>query len=287
MQKEFILAVICARGPWAGGSLWCGFPFGGNLPSVFVVMAKVLIPLGGIRSAFGRCRCVTTKFLARRRRMLRIAKLGCAAGLAVFAAIGSSASFGAEVELVGVLGGKAVLVIDGGGPKTFAVGERSRDGVKLIEVGGEIAVVEVDGARRRIGLGQAALRVDSAPLASAAVNLFADPSGHHFANGAINGAAMRFLVDTGASMVSIGLSDARRAGIDYRRGVPARTQTASGPAVVWRVRLDAVRVGDITLHGVDGLVHENELPFVLLGMSFLNRMDMQRERERLILRKRY
>ncbi len=88
-------------------------------------------------------------------------------------------------------------------------------------------------------------------------------------------------------MVSLGASDARRAGVDFRRGNPVLTQTASGPARVWKVRLDGVRVGPITLHGVDGLVHENELPFVLLGMSFLNRMDMQRDGDRLVLRKRY
>lgn len=192
-----------------------------------------------------------------------------------------------DVALVGVVGSKAVLTVDGGAPKILAVGERTRDGVRLIEVSGDSAVVEVDGARRRIALGQSALRAGGGDSPSSAVSLYPDASGHHFANGTINGAGVRFLVDTGASMVSIGLADARRAGIDYRRGVPARTQTASGTAVVWRVRLDSVKIGNVVLHGVDGLVHENDLPFVLLGMSFLNRMDMQRDGERLVLRKRY
>ena len=219
--------------------------------------------------------------------MLRISKLCRVAVVSIGAAFAATASFGAEVELVGVFGGKAVLIVDGGAPKTLAVGERTREGVRLIEVRGETAVVEVDRTPRRIALGQSALRAEVPEAASATVSLFADSSGHHFANGTINGAAVRFLVDTGASMVSIGLSDARRAGIDYRSGRPARTQTASGPAVVWKVRLDTLRVGDITVHGVDGLVHENDLPFVLLGMSFLGRMDMQREGGRLVLRKRY
>lgn len=198
-----------------------------------------------------------------------------------------SAASDRDVVLVGVFAGKAVVTVDGGTPKTLAVGELTREGVKLIDVSGENAVVEVDGKRRRVTLGQTALRAGGGESRATAVSLYPDASGHHFANGTINGASVRFLVDTGASMVSIGLADARRAGIDYRSGVPARTQTASGPAVVWRVRLDSVRIGDIALHGVDGLVHENDLPFVLLGMSFLNRMDMQRDGERLVLRKRF
>jgi aspartyl protease family protein len=119
------------------------------------------------------------------------------------------------------------------------------------------------------------------------ISLHADIRGHYFAPGNINGSPVRLLVDTGASMVSIGNSDARRAGIDFRKGEPMVSQTANGSAQVWRVKLDSVRLGDITMHGVDGVVHENDLPFVLLGMSFLKRMDMQREGDRLILRKRY
>lgn len=197
-----------------------------------------------------------------------------------------------QVELAGTFGKRAVLVIDGAPPKTLSVGEAAPGGVRLLEVGNGYALVEVNGTRQRIILGDAPVRLGDAggsggDSGAAAVNLHADSKGHHFANGSINGSSMRFLVDTGASMVSMGLSDARRAGIDFRSGQPGISQTASGPARVWKVRLDQVRIGDVTLHGVDGLVHENNLPFVLLGMSFLSRMDMEREGSRLILRKRY
>lgn len=218
--------------------------------------------------------------------MLRISRLNRVLFAALGVAVATQAA-ATEVALVGVFGAKAVLSVDGGAPKTLGVGERTREGVRLVEVAGEHAVVEIGGKARRVGLGETAIRLDGGQTGPAAVSLYPDTAGHHFANGAINGAGVRFLVDTGATMVSIGMSDARRAGIEYRRGQAGLTQTASGPATVWRVRLDSVRVGDITLHGVDGLVHENDLPFVLLGMSFLNRMDMQREGERLVLRKRY
>lgn len=197
-------------------------------------------------------------------------------------------AFAAEsVELSGVFRNMAVLTVDGGPPRTVAVGERTRDGVKLVELSGNGALVEFDGRRQRLVLDATALRSAEPDASPAVANLYADSRGHHFGAGSINGVTVRFLVDTGASMVSLGASDARRAGIDYRRGVAARTQTANGTASVWQVRLDTVRLGDITLNGVDGLVHENDLPFVLLGMSFLNRMDMRRDGERLVLRRRY
>lgn len=215
-------------------------------------------------------------------------RMGSLLPLLMIAFSGSGAvARAAELELVGVFGSKAVLVIDGGVPKTLAVGEQTRDGIRLLEVSSGAAVVEADGRRQRLMLGAAPLRTDRAPSGASGVSLFADSRGHHFSSGSINGASVRFLVDTGASMISIGVGDARRAGIDFRRGIPAITETASGRARVWHVRLDTVRLGDITLHGVDGLVHENDLPFVLLGMSFLSRMDMQREGDRLVLRKRF
>lgn len=207
--------------------------------------------------------------------------------LCAFVGSGGTAAMAAEVELAGIFGNKAVLIIDGGAPKTLAVGEQTRDGLRLLEVSGAAAVVEFDGRRQRLALGAAAVRTDQITPRSSGVSLFADSRGHHFSNGSINGAPVRFLVDTGASMISMGAADARRAGIDFRRGVAGISETASGPARVWRVRLDTVRLGDITLHGVDGLVHENDLPFVLLGMSFLSRMDMQHEGNRLVLRKRF
>lgn len=206
----------------------------------------------------------------------------------VVAVAAPHAVLAAEVELVGLFGRKAVLVVDGGAPRTLAVGEQTRDGLRLVEVAEAAATVEIGGKRQKVALGAGPVRGGSGEQGgAAAVSLVADARGHHFSSGSINGASVRFLVDTGASMVSMGASDARRAGIDFRKGVGGVSQTASGPARVWKVKLDTVRVGDVTLHGVDGLIHENELPFVLLGMSFLSRMDMQREGDRLTLRKRF
>lgn len=191
----------------------------------------------------------------------------------------------AEVGVVGLFPGKAVLVIDGGGPRTLAVGAKTPEGVRLLAVDENDAVVEVAGKRHRIGIGQQVY--SSAAAASGVVTLNADGKGHFTTIGTVNGASVRFIVDTGATFVSLGASDARRASIDYTKGEPGTVMTANGTARAWRVKLNSVRVGDVVLSDVDGAVQENDLPVVLLGMSFLNRMELQRSGETMTLRKRY
>lgn len=196
-------------------------------------------------------------------------------------------SYATEIALVGTFRDRAVLIVDGAPPRALRLGHKTPEGVKLIGVSDSGAVVEVDGRQQRLALGLSVIEMNREASAAMEVTLFADARGHFFGQGSINGSSVRFLVDTGASMVSMGASDARRAGINFRAGTQGVAHTANGPAMVWRHRLDTVRVGDVTLRGVDALVHENDLPFVLLGMSFLNRMDMQREGDRLVLRRRF
>src|SRR5258708_24942126 len=118
--------------------------------------------------------------------------------------------------------------------------------------------------------------------------LTADARGHFVVDGQINGGAVRFLVDTGATAVSLSSADAARLGIDYRKGQPGLMGTANGTVAGYRVKLDTVRVGDIVVNNVDAAVMEgNQMPFALLGMSFLNRMEMKREGETMVLIRRF
>ena len=126
----------------------------------------------------------------------------------------------------------------------------------------------------------------SAPTAESLV-LTADLQGHFAADGEVNGRTVRFIVDTGATLISLPASEARRIGIDYLKGQKAMMSTANGNAPAHVVKLDTVRVGGVTLHGVDAVVMEGGLPVPLLGMSFLNRMDMRRDGNIMTLTKRY
>jgi len=197
----------------------------------------------------------------------------------------------ADVNLNGIIGTKALLVIDGAKPRWLSAGETSPEGIKLMSIGADSAVFELSGQRQTIKLGQSErLAVGSAasPSAGKSVTLIADGRGHFVTTGQINGSSVRFLVDTGASYISLASGEAKRLGISYLEGQRASMSTANGVVPTYKVKLDEVRLGDVTLNNVDGMVHaDNSLPVVLLGMSFLNRMEMKRDGEKMVLTKRY
>lgn len=196
----------------------------------------------------------------------------------------------ADVNLNGIVGNKALLVIDGGKPRWLAVGETSPEGIKLVSISGESAVFELGGKRQIVKLGQnerLASGGGSASSGSQSVSLNADGSGHFIANGQINGRSVRFLVDTGATLILLGSDEARNLGVNYLAGQKVAMSTANGVVPAYKVKLDEVRLGDITLNNVDGMVTSGSQPIVLLGMSFLNRMEMKRDGETMTLRKRF
>lgn len=190
-----------------------------------------------------------------------------------------------DVGLAGVMGSRALLMIDGAEPQAVAIGQ-SLAGVKVVSVQGDQVVVEIGGKKRPLRVGQHAIGTAAAD-GSGRIVMTADNQGHFVTTGSVNGVAVRFLVDTGATMISLGASDARRVGVDFNRGQKGMTQTANGQSVVSKVQLDTVRIGDVTLHNVDAVIHQTEMPVALLGMSFLNRMEMQRDGSTMTLKRRF
>jgi aspartyl protease family protein len=199
--------------------------------------------------------------------------------------LASAGAAAQDVGLAGIMGGKALLMINGGEPESVAVGQ-SLDGVKVVSVQGDQAVIEIGGRKRPLRVGQHAEGAGAAD-GSGKIVMTADNQGHFYATGTVNGVSVRFLIDTGATMISLGINDARRIGLDFNRGQKGLTQTANGQGVVSKVQLDTVRIGDVTLHNVDALIHQSEMPMALLGMSFLNRMEMQRDGSTMTLKKRF
>ena len=191
-----------------------------------------------------------------------------------------------DVNVIGVFPGKAVVTINRGAPRTLSVGEKTAEGVVLISSDARGAVVEIDGKRETLEMGQH-FAGSSSEGGRQIVNLAQDASGHFLADGKVNGAHIRFMVDTGATLVSIPITEAARLGIDYQKGRAGYSILADGRRVAsWRVMLDSVTLGDVTLLNVEGSVSQGSgIP--LLGMSFLNRMEMRREGQTLSLTKRY
>jgi len=167
----------------------------------------------------------------------------------------------------------------------MSVGQRSPEGIALVAVDRETATFEIDGKRRALKMGQAYASADTARGGS--ITLKADERGHFLTDGQVNGGTLRFLVDTGATMIALPAAEARRIGVNYLSGAREMVQTAGGPTAVYRVKLDTVRVGDITLNAVDAVVIESGLHVALLGMTFLNRTDIKRDGETMVLIKRF
>src|SRR5262245_1859014 len=206
--------------------------------------------------------------------------------LLLLSACGPAAA--ADVALIGLMGDKAaVLAIGGGEPKTVKVGQKW-SGVTVISVDRlqSQATVEIDGKERVLKIGQH-YRAAAAPVNRQSVTLAADPRGHFVTEGTINGNPVRFLVDTGASAVALPAAEALRLGIDYRKGRRGFSSTAGGVVPIYILTLDTVKLGSIELTGVEAVIIEKGLDIALLGMTFLNRVEMRRDGQIMTLTRRF
>ena len=215
-----------------------------------------------------------------RRGLLR---LTAALGAALGATMGATPAWGQNVSLAGSMGSdKALLMIDGQ-PRMLALGASSQ-GVTLRRLADGQAVVEVAGRSITLTLGAAPARVDGGgggtkggPAADSEIVLPIGPGGHFSGTGAINGAPVQFLVDTGATTIALSQGEANRIGLDWKRGKPALSATANGPVPVYIINLTSVRLGPVEVANVEAVVLPSDMPMVLLGNSFLGRFSMRRD----------
>ena len=199
------------------------------------------------------------------------------------------AAMAQTVGLSGMLGGKALVIVDGAPPKAVAAGD-SYKGVKIVSTQGDQAVVEIDGKQHTLRVGDAPASVGGGAGTGAGGNrivLTAGTGGHFFTLGQINGKSTQMVVDTGATAVSMAANEAQRMGLDYKSGEQIQMSTANGVVPGWHIKLSSVRVGDVTVHNVDAVVSSGSMPVVLLGNSFLTHFQMTRANEQMVLEKRY
>lgn len=191
-----------------------------------------------------------------------------------------------DLTVAGLFPGKALVQIDRGPLQTLSVGEKTAQGVVLVSVDADSATFEVAGKRMTLGMGHAHIARSTA--SESPVMLTADVKGYFIADAQVNGQAVRFVVDTGATTISLPAGEARRLDIDYRKGRRVTMSTANGMAPGYLVRLDSVRVGNLAVSDVEAVVVEGDkLPAALLGMNFLSRMTMKREGDIMTLTKRF
>ncbi|MDP4302636.1 retropepsin-like aspartic protease family protein [Leptothrix discophora] len=219
-------------------------------------------------------------------------------GAALVALLSSWPASAQNVSYAGRMGDRALLVIDGA-PRTLGLGQEAQ-GVKLLMLDGENATVMIRDQRLSLRMGAQPASIGAAPAAAGPtasgatardsgqrIVLGAGSDGHFQVNGSIGGKPVRFLVDTGASAVSMSQQEADRLGLNWRAGKRVSMQTANGIAPAWRLSVDRVRIGEVELHQVDTVVGPQDMPVVLLGNSFLSRFRMQRDGEQMVLERRY
>lgn len=201
-----------------------------------------------------------------------------------------------SVALAGLMGGKALVVVDRGAPKLLAIGE-SHQGVKLTGVQGDRAFLEIAGVTHHFRLGDApagmrngngeGLGTSGVVASTQTIVLPVGSGGHFYSRALINGKSVQVLVDTGATTVALGADEAQRLGLDFKSGKAVRVATANGPAQAWQIKLSSLRMGDVELFDVDAVVTAAYMPMVLLGNSFLTRFQMTRTNDQMVLVKRF
>jgi aspartyl protease family protein len=193
-----------------------------------------------------------------------------------------------KIVINGLFKDKAIVTIDGK-QRVLRKGKASPEGALLIESNSKEAIIEINGEQETYSLGSHIGGNFSAPTEGKKLILTPDSGGMYNINGTINGSNVSFVVDTGATLVSMNSNVAKKIGIDYKlNGRQGSSYTASGKEKIYIVNLKKVKVGDIELHNVQGAVHEGNFPIItLLGMSFLGKLDMKREGRILELQKKY
>lgn len=203
-------------------------------------------------------------------------------------AVFSPMALGQTVTLSGMLGSKALLVVDGGEPKGVAPGDTFK-GVRVISTQGDTAVLDVAGRRQTMRVGESPVSVGQ-PIVQgkgSRIVLSADSQGHFFTQGLVNSRPVQFMVDTGATTIGMSISDADRIGLQYKQGQAVQVSTANGIVPGWKMRLSSVRLGDVEVRDIEAVITPISMPFVLLGNSYLTRFQMTRNNEQLVLEKRY
>ena len=201
-------------------------------------------------------------------------------------------SFAIEnITINGLFKDKVVVTIDGK-QQILKKNKLTPEGVKLIKSNSKGATIEIDGISKiftldeKIGNTFKTTSDDKNTISfKKRVTIKADANGMYLTKGQINGKTVEFLVDTGATYVSMSSGLAEQLKIKYEKGNKIQLETAKGMSIAYEVKLNKVKVGDIELYNITGSVSDDMPGITLLGMSFLGKLDMKRKGKYLELEK--
>ncbi len=127
------------------------------------------------------------------------------------------------------------------------------------------------------------LQTATSPNGQSEVRLQRNRYGHYVASGLINQQPVTFLLDTGATHISIPAKVARR--LNLNAGLAMPVETANGTVEVYATRLDSVSLGEVVVNDVRANINPYmDMEEILLGMSFLKHLDFSQQGDQLIIR---
>lgn len=191
-----------------------------------------------------------------------------------------------RVTVKGLFAGSAVLEVNGKA-HMLKEGASTPEGITLLRATSKFAQIEQNGEIKKLGLNR---QVGGSYAASepASVSLTRQPDGHFFSSGRINNRWVEFMVDTGATSVTLNSFTADHLGIAYLDAPTVEVATAQGNTRAYQVILGSVAVGDVLLTNVSAFIIEGRFPqTILLGNTFLSRVDMRTHNSAMTLQAKY
>lgn len=203
----------------------------------------------------------------------------CFGGLNAFAEVALD-----KIYILALFKNKTMVEIDGR-RHMLQIGDQSPEGVRLVKANSKQATFVINGRLSTLYPGGNAVQGNYKQPTDVRVQIQPDNEGMYTALGSIDGRQVRFMVDTGATMIALSSELANRIGIKYRsQGRPVLARTAAGDVHAFHVVLDSVKVGEIEIRNVDAAIVTGDASNpVLLGMSFLSRLHMENQGHSLVL----
>jgi aspartyl protease family protein len=191
----------------------------------------------------------------------------------------------ADVEVLGLFKNAAYLKVNG--KEQLVKAGSSFEGVQLLQADSKKARIVFNGQEQTVTVSTRISAHYQQPSLRQ-VSIRKNANHQYITTALINGRSTEVLVDTGANVMAINSVTADALGLNYRDGVPHAVSTASGKVLAYGVMLDSVELGSIRVNKVEASVLQGDFPeSVLLGMSYLQHVEMREKSGVLMLLKRY
>ena len=189
------------------------------------------------------------------------------------------------MEVLGLFKNAAYLKVNG--QERLVKTGTSFQGVQLLEADSKKARIRYNGREQILTVSEHISTVYQEPTRRT-VSILTNRNRQYVTMASINGRPTEVLVDTGANVMAMNSATAAALGLEYRNGIPQSVRTASGQVMAYPILLDSVVLGGIRVNHVQATVLEGDFPdTVLLGMSYLEHVDMSEKGGVLMLLQRY